>query len=227
MYHILPELPAQAIAAIEAHLRERRIPVNKFRHKVGEGRSQCYGLVRKRSAAPDLSRQSWLDAKLHYLLEQFGRIYVPITYTSIQVNDSYDCAPHKDVHNQGLSYIVGFGDYTGGLLKLHLEPEAIELDIRTPHVFNGSEILHSTTPFTGRRFSLVYHTLVAPARFPLAVNLSQYTAVQIAGKWVIEFRRSDGTVGYLSRRNGLPHALKGRKKSPAAIVEGGPDAPSA
>jgi hypothetical protein len=212
MYHTLPNLPDRATEAIEEHLKRKRIPVNKYRHKVGLGRSQCLGLVRKRSQAPDLSRQSWIDAKLHYLLEDFGQKHVPISYTSVQVNDNYVCAPHKDVHNFGLSYIVAFGDFTGGNLKLHLGPEAEEVDIHTPRLFNGSEIIHSTTPWVGQRFSLVYHTLVAPPRFPLTVSLTQYKAIQREGQWVIQFLKPDGSIEYLTKDNGLPHVLKGRKK---------------
>jgi hypothetical protein len=143
---------------------------------------------------------------------KFAEKYVPISFTSIQVNDSFVCNPHKDVNNKGLSYIVGFGDYKGGLLKFHVEPSPIEIDIRVPHLFNGSEILHSTTPFTGKRYSLVYHTLVPPEQFPLVKSLSQYKAIQKEGKWVIEYTDASGTVSYLSRNEGLPHPLKGRKK---------------
>ena len=215
MYHALPALPDGATDAIEQHLKKKRISINKYRNKVGEGRSQCFGLVRKRSQAPDLSRQSWLDAKLHYLLDEFGRRHVPVSYTSIQVNDSYVCAPHKDVHNRGLSYIIGFGDYEGGALKLHLEP-SVEVDIRIPLLFNGSEILHSTTPFTGQRFSLVYHTLEAPPRFPLTVSLSQYRAIQREGEFQIEFTPASGEKKYLTAKDGLPHPLKGRTKASTA-----------
>jgi hypothetical protein len=212
MWSVCPPLPDKALEDIESHLRKKPITLNHYRQKVGDGRSQCWGLVRKRSLSPNLSRQSWVDAKLHYLLMKFAEKHVPISFTSIQVNDSFVCAPHKDVNNRGLSYIVGFGDYTGGLLKLHLEP-SVEIDIRVPHLFNGSEILHSTTPFEGKRYSLVYHTLVPPERFPLLVSLSQYEAVQHEGKWKIKYTALDGTVSYLYGKNGLPHPLKNRKKA--------------
>ena len=213
MYHTLAPLPEGALDDIEAHLKKRPITLNHYRQKVGDGRSQCWGLVRKRCMAPDLSRQSWLDAKLHYLLMKFAEKHVPISFTSIQVNDSFVCEPHRDINNKGLSFIVGFGDYNGGLLRLHLEPTPQDIDIRTPHLFNGSEILHSTTPFTGKRYSLVYHTLVPPAHFPLTKTLSQYEAVQHEGKWKMKYTASDGTVSYLDRKHGLTHPLKGRKKT--------------
>ena len=214
MWSVCSPLPDKALDDIEAHLAKKPITLNHYRQKVGDGRSQCWGLVRKRSLAPDLSRQSWLDAKLHHLLMKFAEKYVPIGFTSVQVNDSFVCAPHKDIGNRGLSYIVGFGDYTGGLLKLHLAPPAqqVEIDIRVPHLFNGSEILHSTTPFQGKRYSLVFHTIVAPEQFPMVKSLSQYRAIQKEGKWVIEYTDATGVVSYLSRNKGLPHPLKGRKK---------------
>lgn len=214
MYHVLPALPDGATDAIEQHLKKKRISINKYRNKVGEGRSQCFGLVRKRSQAPDLSRQSWLDAKLHYLIMSFADKHVPVAFTSVQINDNYVCAPHKDVHNRGLSYIIGFGDYTGGALKLHLEP-VVEVDIRTPLLFDGSEITHSTTPWVGQRYSLVYHVLVAPPRFPLVVSLSQYRAIQKDGIFQIEFTPASGEKKYLTAKNGLPHPLKGRTKAAA------------
>jgi hypothetical protein len=214
MWSVCPPLPDKALEDIQSHLEKRPITLNHYRQRVGDGRSQCWGLVRKRSLAPDLSRQSWMDAKLHYLLMKFAEKYVPIEFTSIQVNESYNCAPHKDVGNKGLSYIVGFGDYKGGLLKLHLTPpaEPVEIDIRVPHLFNGSEILHSTTPFEGKRYSLVFHTLVPPEKFPLVKSLSQYKAIQKEGKWVIEYTDASGVVSYLTRTQGLPHPLRGRKK---------------
>jgi hypothetical protein len=212
MWSVCPPLPEKALEDIEIHLKKRPVTLNHYREKVGDGRSQCWGLVRKRSLAPDLSRQSWLDAELHHLLMTFADKHVTVPFTSIQVNDSYVCAPHKDANNIGLSYIVGFGDYIGGLLKLHLEPTPVEIDIRIPHLFNGSEILHSTTPFTGSRYSLVFHTLVAPTRFPLVKSLSQYKAIQKEGNWVIEYTDVSGAVSYLTRKKGLPHPLAGRKK---------------
>ena len=223
MWSVCPPLPDKALEDIESHLAKRPITLNHYRQKVGDGRSQCWGLVRKRSLAPDLSRQSWIDAKLHYLLMKFAEKHVPIPFTSIQVNESYVCAPHKDVGNRGLSYIVGFGDYRGGLLKLHLEPTPVEIDIRVPHLFNGSEILHSTTPFEGKRYSLVFHTLVPPERFPMIKSLNQYKAIQKEGKWVIEYTDASGVVSYLTRATGLPHPLRGRKKVRSEPIQESPD----
>jgi len=208
----LPELDESAFKDLLAHLTDKRISVNRYRSKVGEGRSQAFGMVRKRSQAPDLSRQSWLDAKLHHLLMKFALVNVTIPFTSIQVNDSYLCAPHKDTHNFGDSYIVGFGPYTGGELVLK-NPTDVEYNIRhRPILFNGSEIEHYTKQFTGRRFTIVYHTLVSPPKFPMIRKLEDYEAVVVDGSYVIAWRRDREPTMYLDKKNGLPHPLKGRKK---------------
>lgn len=218
----LPELDASAFNSLIGHLTKRQIPINKYRKTVGEGRSQCYGMVRKRSMAPDLSRCSWEDPQLHYLLMKFALIHLPpdFSFTSIQVNDSYKCLRHKDKHNMGLSYIVGFGSYTGGELILHQGSplRTTEYNIRhRPLLFDGSQIEHETKEYQGRRWTMVFHTLVSPPKFPMLRKLSDYEAVTKDGSYVIAWYKDGEPTQYLSKKNGLPHPLKGRKvKKPEA-----------
>ena len=211
----LPELDGSAFTDLLAHLDSKKIAINKYRTGVGVGRSQCFGMVRKRSMAPDLSRQSWMDPRLHHLLMRFALDHVPIPFTSIQLNENYMCAEHKDKHNDGLSYIVGFGDYTGGDLCLDLSGFNIR---HRPLLFNGSETLHSTNAWTGSRYSLVYHTLVAPVKFPMVARLDHYEACVVRGKWVIKMEVPGQEVRYLSAGDGLDHPLKGRKKKVDVLV---------
>lgn len=211
MVQELQELDESAFRPLMIHLSKKNIQMNRYRKNVGDGRSQCFGLVRKRSLAPDLSRQSWLDPELHHLLMKFAIMYVPIPFTSIQVNDNMCCAQHKDRHNVGDSYIVAFGNYTNGELVLK-NPTDTEYNIRhRPLLFNGSEIEHYTKPFQGRRWSIVFHTLVAPIKFPCLTKLSDYEAVVVDGKWKIAWRRDGLPLTYLDKKNGLPHPLQGRK----------------
>jgi hypothetical protein len=204
----LPELDEREFKDLREHLSKHNIPINKYRKGVGDGRSQCFGMVRKRSMAPDLSRNSWMDPRLHYLLMRFAREHVEIPFTSVQVNDNYLCAKHMDKHNVGESYIVGFGDYTGGELVL----EGKELNIRhRPILFDGSKIEHSTKEFKGRRWTIVYHTLEAPKKFPMIRQLSDYEAGCKDGEYVIAWHKDGEPTEYLSKKNGLPHPLKGRK----------------
>ena len=80
-----------------------------------------------------------------------------------------------------------------------------------PLLFDGSKLEHYTKEFTGKRWSIVYHTLVPPAKFPMIRKLEDYEAVVKDGQYVIAWRKELETV-YLSKKNGLPHPLKGRKK---------------
>ena len=209
----LQELDGSAFTDILAHLDGKRIGINTYRMGVGIGRSQCFGMVRKRSMPPDLSRQSWMDPRLHYLLMQFALNHVTVPFTSIQINENYKCAAHKDKHNDGISYIIGFGNYTGGELCLDLSGGVQKFNIRhRPMLFNGAETLHSTDEWVGSRYSLVFHTLVSPSKFPMVARLCYYEACVIGGIWKIKMEIPGQEVRYLFGKNGLDHPLKGRKR---------------
>ena len=197
------------IEEIHHYLRTHNLGVNKYRVKVGEGVSQCLGIVSKRSSAPDLSRQSWLHPRLHFLLMRFAEKYVRqhIDFTSIQVNCNYVCAPHKDTGNVGDSYIVAFGNYLGG--QICIEEADYNIDLRGL-LFDGSQHLHWTKQWSGDRYSIVFHTL--KPRFPIVRPLGHYTAVKHQGIWKIVYLDDEGEHQYLWKGNGLPHPLKGRIK---------------
>lgn len=101
--------------------------------------------------------------RLWKILLAFAESFVTVEWDAIQVNDNYQSAPHKDKGNCGVSYIVGFGPYEGGELTV----DAISYDIRhRGHLFNGSELLHSTQPWTGSRYSLVFFKIEWPTKWP-------------------------------------------------------------
>jgi hypothetical protein len=211
----LPELDASAFQPLIDHLSKKNIAMNKYRKNSGLGRSVTFGMVRKRSMAPDLARNSWMDARLHYLLMKFALVNLPpdFTFTSIQVNESYKCEAHFDKHNRGNSYIVAFGSFTEGELVLKEVGGDKAYNIRhRPVLFDGSLTEHYTKEFTGRRWSIVYHTLVSPPKFPMVRQLSDYEAVVRDGTWVIAWHKTGEPTVYLSKKNGLDHPLKGRKK---------------
>ena len=201
------------IQEISDYLDKHSLGINKYRLKVNPagGFSQCLGIVGKRCLPPNLSRQSWLHPKLHKLLDDFGQKHVRkhINWTSVQVNVNFSCKPHKDIGNVGDSYIIGFGGYSGGTLCV----EDFDYDINLRGLlFNGSERLHWTKEWTGRRITLVYHTLEPRARFGLRVPpWSDFEAIQTEeGQWKIK-RLSDGML--LCKNNPLPHPLLGRVKA--------------
>ena len=138
--------------------------MNKFRVTSGEGRSQAFGFSRRASYRPWISRQTWKRMALYKLLVGFAERNSIVGWDAIQVNQNYQTATHKDTGNQGDSYIVGFGDYTGGELVVNDE----KVDIRhRGYTFNGADLPHSTCAFDGTRYSIVFFQIKIPDQFLL------------------------------------------------------------
>jgi hypothetical protein len=78
------------------------------------------------------------------------------TFTTITINYNYASAPHRDVnHEDGRARIIALGDFEGG--ELNIEGRG-DVDIRNNWYDFDGRILHSTKPFLGERYSLVYFT---------------------------------------------------------------------
>ena len=216
----LEELDPYNIRKIEDHLRHKNVQMNRYRTKVGDGRSQCFGMVRKRGAPPDLSRQSWLNPHLHYLLIEFARMFVPIPFTSIQVNHNYKCEEYKDKNATGLCYIIGFGDYQGGDLILDISGVKTNYNIKyKPLLFNTSDTLYTFEEFTGNMFTVMYHTIEAPQKFPAVRKLEEYEAISVNGEYMIAVRYDGREVFYLNSKKGLVHPNKKDKKVVKQSIE--------
>lgn len=192
---------------IQDYLEKNNLGKNHYRKLVGDGVSQCLGIVGKRCLPPNLSRQSWLHPKLHQLLIDFAKKYVDqhINYTSIQVNVDFPCKAHKDINNIGESYIVAFGSYIGGELNV----AGFDYNIHQRGLlFDGSKLEHYTKPWTyGSRYSIVYHTLAPKDRFGGIVPQISDFQVFVDTDGITKIKRiSDGLV--LTKESGLPHPLK-------------------
>ena len=188
-----------SLAEIQKELERLPIPINKYRPSSGEGRSQAFGIVNRRCLPPDYSRNCWTRSYLYKLLLDYGREHVPFAFTSITVNQNYQAGPHRDKGNVGQSYLVSFGDYTGGALEIHEGPQMGLHDVRQPIIADFTKILHSVKEFQGTRFSLVYYTAKKSEGLPGASVEFQ------DGRWV--FLRG----GVVCKS--LPHPLAGRKKT--------------
>ena len=148
--------------AILAELQRKRLPNNFDRSVAGEGRSQAFGLIRRWSYRPWISRNTWMRPELWGALLEFAEKHVTVPWDAIQVNDNYASQPHRDKGNQGDSYIVGFGDYSGGALNV----EGTSYDIHhRGYTFCGAGRLHHTEPWSGQRYSLVFFQIVWPKKF--------------------------------------------------------------
>jgi len=124
-------------------------------------------------------------------------------FTGIQLNYNYASRPHVDKNNCGCSYIVGFGNYTGGELWMHdseagedgvshtLDPEDDDVTAAYPAgdtfsgrvedingnwtQFDGNK-LHFTQPFSGNRYSVIYFTCDQYAKADKDVRTSLLSA---------------------------------------------------
>ena len=196
------EIPAEDFAAIEEELKKTPLMKNLYRSS-GIGRSQVFGVVNRRCLPADYSRWCWKRPYLYRLLLDFAEKHVRIPFTSITVNQSYPCLPHKDKNNIGESFLVAFGNYNRGELKIHDGDASLqgEHDIcRKPIVADFSKITHSVLPFEGERFSLVFY--VNKGHHREKPVLPEPKVIREDGKWV--FYRGDEKI---NAKKGLPHPL--------------------
>ena len=89
------------------------------------------------------------------------------TYTTIQVNKNVMCNPHVDKNNVGPSYVIAFGDFTGGDLVIEGDSYCIKNKFKK---FDGRKG-HWITPFKGTRYSIVYFTHTFKPPHPDVRNL--------------------------------------------------------
>ena len=120
--------------------------------------SQSIGLTTQKGKAPSLSHLVAACPNVVKVLTRFVLDYDPgYTFTTITLNYNYAAAAHRDVnHDGGHARIIALGEFEGGGLNL----EGVEgpIDIRNKWFDFDGRLLHSTAPFTGERYSLVYFT---------------------------------------------------------------------
>lgn len=88
----------------------------------------------------------------HYPLFKFNSVYV---------NRNTVVKQHLDSKNVGETILVGLGSYTDGKTVLYSEDGSEnKFSIKTHSLkFNGSKIIHSSEPFEGTRYSLVFFNI--------------------------------------------------------------------
>jgi hypothetical protein len=171
----------RAFEKIIAELERRPVEYNKYRKGAGAGRSQTFGIVKKRFEPQDsmygYASNCYKRPYLYKLILDFAREYskqIPL-FNSIQLNQNYACQPHTDKGNLGSSTVIAFGDYTGG--ELVMGGKAVNVRNRFITA-DFSAITHSVKPIlTGNRFSMVFFTS------PIAVELPPPSVRLEDGKW--------------------------------------------
>lgn len=118
-------------------------------------RSTVFGLIQRRYAKKGLTLSAFSIRypEIYEELLRIGKEVCPFPFTSIQVNKNCQCPPHKDKGNKGLSCLVSFGEYTGGLIVIEgIEHNAYE----NPICFDGAKLEHWNTPHEGNKYSVVF-----------------------------------------------------------------------
>jgi len=157
MFRVGDEVNPEVFRGIVDELKKKSLHTNNYRKNSGVGMSQCFGYVRQRNGTYTGSRWNFQRIELYQeLLQLAARILPPdFHWLSIQVNVNYETEPHLDKGNRGESAIIGFGDYSGGDLVVN----EVDVSIKNRVIyFDGSQLLHYTRPFTGTRYSVVFHT---------------------------------------------------------------------
>ena len=147
---------------ITDELVRRPLAICSSRRTCGIGRTQTFGLIRKRRTPHGPSAISRDRPFLYNLLLEFGRKHINHPFASITLNMNYRCEPHKDRGNEGESTVVGFGNYTGGELCVG---ENL-FDVRhTPITMDFSSTTHWVGEFSGERYSMVFYNCELPDGF--------------------------------------------------------------
>ena len=98
---------------------------------------------------------------LQEVFKEFSKLHFPdFNWRSIMINKNFECKPHYDAGNIGVSVMIGLGDYSGGELFIKDEETNKITKLQTFHNiirFDGSKYLHWTNKFSGDRFTLVFY----------------------------------------------------------------------
>lgn len=119
----------------------------------------------------ELTRQTLAKPYLYHLLMKFALLHVTIPFTTIKVNGK----PPKGCKEY---YVVGFGNYTGGELRIANS----NYDIwRRPRIVR--EVAEHLPVITGKRMTLTFYA-VETSR-----SLGEFEPVVVGDEWVIRQTR--------------------------------------
>lgn len=207
-------IPEEAFSEIILELE--RQPIENLGNRgraCGKGRSVAFGVVNRRCLAPDYSRACWNRPYLYGMLLDIGKKYVPIPFNAITLNQNYKAEKHRDKNNDGESFLVGFGNYQDGCLTVLEGDLSGSWDIKyKPLITDFSKVYHKVEDFTGDRYSLVYYNY---KRKDKLVELPLPSVRIIEGKHYF-FRGEEN----ITKKQGLPHPLKGRKNNKKSNIIG-------
>jgi hypothetical protein len=138
---------------------------DKLTPKNAMGKEYCHSFIFGRNMKDSTGQLSYWSteySELYAFLQKLMGNYDPgHLYTNITINKNLVCKKHTDGGNTGKSYIIAFGNFTGGRLFIE-QPgggnrKACDL-FRKFVPFEGSTQPHETESFVGERYSAVFYT---------------------------------------------------------------------
>lgn len=125
-------------------------------HTQRSGRHAVFGYL----SPSKPTRQSIKHPHILPLFDNFMKSHAPeFEYDAVNVNRNIICGDHYDSKNAGTSLLVGCGKYEGGETVLYIDDKEHMFRINQESItFNGTDILHGSTPFKGLRYSFVFFT---------------------------------------------------------------------
>lgn len=158
---------------ITEYLQTMRWPMRLTRKNIGTDpnrRAFVLGRVRKLDVPFECveSRFNKKFADLFEMLKRLVRLHNPtFRYNAIQLNANVQTEPHYDRNNEGLSYCLALGSFTGGGLMVYPE-DSQPRRYANRHkwvLYDGKHIKHGSAPVTaGVRFALIYYKCVPRSR---------------------------------------------------------------
>lgn len=131
--------------------------------KIGNiGNTRTFGFGNRRNLGWSEFEANLEMPELYKLLVELGNAIVPIGffYNAITFNQGVQAKKHTDGLNNGFSVITGFGNYTGGKLRIYNKEDTAytAYDLKNRAVmFDGNLLAHETEPFTGDRVTVIYY----------------------------------------------------------------------
>lgn len=134
-------------------LKKRPIEVYYERKNSGVGRSLPFGIMNRRNFGLGRSRNNKRYPEHYAEILRLAELMKPdFKWTTLMLNDNYKSLPHRDKNNDGISCIVGFGDYNDG--EINVEGKKYDIKYKPLHMMAGEQT-HFTEHWTGSRYSLV------------------------------------------------------------------------
>ncbi len=111
-----------------------------------------------------LSRESRQASKqpIWDLLKKLIKTHNPnFKYTSILINNDVKTEYHFDKNNNGNSYCLGIGSFSGGGIDFKIGENDTVKNINNHNkwlFYNGKNYEHKTASYTGNRYALIYYS---------------------------------------------------------------------